>query len=76
MTHVTLPNLRSFAFQGQSAYLEALLAHVTTPLLEKLYICVFGLRALSAPHLLQFIVSTEKFTGWLSSAVLRFNLFI
>ena len=31
---VTLPNLRWFMFSGLSEYLEALLPHVTTPLLE------------------------------------------
>jgi len=72
--HVTLPNLRSFAFQGESDYLEALLPHTTTPLLEKLYICLTDRRTLSVPHLLQFIIITENFTGWLSSAVLRFNI--
>ena len=74
MTHVTLPNLRSFAFQGESPYLEALIPHVTTPLLEKLRVGLFDERALSVPHLLQFIITTECFTGGLRSAVLRFNL--
>jgi|SRR5712671_4953113 len=72
-THVTLPNLRSFAFQGQSAYLEALLPHITTPLLEKLYIRPLEQRELSVPHLLQFVITTENLTGWLRSAVLRFT---
>jgi len=73
MTHVTLPNLRSFGFEGKSAYLEALLPHITTPLLEKLYIRPLEQRELSVPHLLQFVITTENLTGWLRSAVLRFT---
>ncbi|KAH9981809.1 hypothetical protein BJV74DRAFT_853682 [Russula compacta] len=38
MTHVTLHNLRWFGFYGASAYLEALLARMTTPFIEKLQI--------------------------------------
>jgi len=38
MTRVTLLNLRSFAFQGESAYLEALLPQTTTPPLKRLHI--------------------------------------
>ncbi|KAH9983227.1 hypothetical protein BJV74DRAFT_626908 [Russula compacta] len=38
LTHTTLPNLRRFAFGGGSAYLEALLPHMTTPVLERLRI--------------------------------------
>ncbi|KAH9961760.1 hypothetical protein BC827DRAFT_258930 [Russula dissimulans] len=71
--NVTLPNLRSFAFHGECAFLEALLPHITTPLLEKLYISLFYQQVFSAPHLLQFIITTVNFTGWPSSAVLRFD---
>jgi hypothetical protein len=49
MTHVTLPNLRWFAFQGVSTYLEALLARITTPLFEN-----------PVPFLLQFMRGTES----------------
>jgi len=73
MTRVTLPNLRSFAFQGESAYLEALLPQITTPLLKKLHIWLYNQRTLSVPHLLQFIVTTENLAGRLSSVVLRFT---
>jgi hypothetical protein len=38
MTRVSLPNLRWFGFGGISAYLEALLPHLSTPRLEKLQI--------------------------------------
>ena len=64
VTHVTLPNLRWFGFMGISAYLEAILPRITTPLLEKLQIAFF--RQLTPPvlHLSQFMSSTES---------LRFN---
>jgi hypothetical protein len=39
---VTLPNLRWLAFQGASAYLEALLPQVTIPRLEKLQVYFFN----------------------------------
>jgi len=74
MTHVTLPNLRSFGFEGKSAYLEALLPHITTPLLEKLYISLVAQRTLSIPHILQFIVTTGNLTCGLRSAVFRVGL--
>jgi hypothetical protein len=55
ITHVTLPNLRWFVFQGTSAYLEALLPGMTTPPLEKLKITLFGQLTLSTPSLLVFM---------------------
>jgi len=74
MTHVNLPNLRSFAFQGQCAYLEALLPHLATPLLEKLYINLIDKLTLSVANLLPCIIPTENFIDKVSSAVLRFNV--
>jgi hypothetical protein len=59
MTRVTLPNLRSLMFQGDSAYLEALLPHITLPLLEKLKVHFFNQSTYSIPHLRQFM-STAK----------------
>jgi len=64
MTHVTLPNLRWFGFMGASAYLEAVLPRITTPLLEKLQIAFFHQLTPPVLHLSQFISSTES---------LRFN---
>ena len=58
MAHVTLPNLRWFAFRGVSTYLEALLPRMTTPLLEKLQIIFFNQLTLSIPHLLEFMNTT------------------
>ena len=62
MTHITLPNLRWFAFQGVSAYLEALLPWMTTPLLEVLQILFFNQLTFSFTHLLQFISTRENLT--------------
>ena len=58
-SHFTLPNLRWFAFEGVSAYLEALLPWMTTPLLKKLGIVFFNQLTFSVPHLLQFISTRE-----------------
>ena len=58
--HVTLPHLRWFAFGGENAYLEALLPHVTAPLLERLQIIFFNQLLFSVPCLLQFIGTTER----------------
>jgi len=69
-SHVTLPNLRWFGFKGASAYLEALLPWVTTPLLEKLQLRFLDEPTFSLPHLLQFIGKSETFKC--SSARLSF----
>ena len=63
MTPVTLPNLHWLAFQGNSAYLEALLPQVTIPLLEKLQVYFVKQRSHSNLHLQQFMnaVGTLRF---------------
>ena len=58
--HVTLPHLRWFAFGGDNAYLEALLPHVTTSLLERLQIIIFNRPSFSVPCLLQFMGTAER----------------
>jgi hypothetical protein len=55
MMRVTFPNLRWLAFQGASAYLEALLPWVTIPLLEKIQVYFFNQLTYSIPHLQQFM---------------------
>jgi hypothetical protein len=60
LTHVTLPNLRWFAFKGANAYLEALLLRMTTPFLEKLQIYFFNQLTYSIPNLAQFMNATEN----------------
>ena len=59
-SHVALPNLRWFGFKGASAYLEALLPRVTTPLLERLQLIFFDEPIFSLPHLLQFINKSKN----------------
>jgi hypothetical protein len=60
MTHVTLPNLRQFRFQGVSAYLEAVVRRITAPRLEKLGFQLFHQLTFFVPHLLQFINTAEN----------------
>jgi hypothetical protein len=59
LTPLTLPNLRWFEFQGVSAYLEALLARLIAPLLQRLKISFFQLNY-TVPHLLQFMSTAEN----------------
>ena len=60
MAHVTLPNLRWFAFQGLVPYLEVLLPRITTPLVEKLTITLSSRLPISLPSLQQFMGASEK----------------
>ena len=60
MTHVTLPNLRSFEFQGVSAYLEAVVRRIITPHLEKLSLEFFKKLSFFVPSILQFLNTTEN----------------
>jgi hypothetical protein len=60
ITHITLPNLRLFWFQGVSAYLEAVLYRITTPRLESLRIRLFKQLTFSVPRLPQFMNTTEN----------------
>jgi hypothetical protein len=59
-THVTLPNLRWFEFNGVSAYLEGLLSRVTAPVLNKLQINFFNQLTFNIPSLLQFLHTSES----------------
>jgi hypothetical protein len=59
-THITLPNLRRFEFQGVSAYMEAVICRITTPRLEELRIQFFNQLTFSVPCLLQFMNTTEN----------------
>jgi hypothetical protein len=60
ITYAILPNLYFFVFRGVSAYLEALLPHMTTPRLERLSIYFFNQLSFSVPRLLQFMTTTEN----------------
>ena len=59
-TPVTLPNLRTFAFQGVTAYSEALLYRIFAPRLEKLDIAFFNQLTFFVPRLLHFVGTTEN----------------
>jgi hypothetical protein len=59
MTHVTFLSLRTFAFKGPSAFLEALLPCMTTPLLKNIQLIFFYHPPFSVPHLLQFLSTIE-----------------
>jgi len=71
MTPITLPNLHRMGFKGASAYLEAVLPHITTPLLERLEISFLNQLIFSITHLLQFIDEAENSN--FGSAVLTFH---
>ncbi|KAF8492325.1 hypothetical protein F5888DRAFT_904470 [Russula emetica] len=60
MTHVTLPNLRFFAFQAVSAYSEAILSRITASHLENFQICYFKQLTFPVPELLQFMGRAES----------------
>jgi len=59
MTHVTFPNLHLFLFGGTNAYLEVLLSHMTTPILETLGVQIFPQVTFSTENLLQLISTTK-----------------
>jgi hypothetical protein len=58
-TQVTLPNLHRFMFWGNSGYLETLLPHMVTPLLQVLVVNFFNQLSFSVPRLSQFILTAE-----------------
>ena len=60
-TYILLPNLHWFAFGGVSNYLEALLAQMATPSLERLHVWLFGQLTYSVPNLLKFVNITKSF---------------
>ncbi|KAN0109732.1 hypothetical protein V8E52_008979 [Russula decolorans] len=59
-THATLPNLLTLVFGGASAYMEAVVRHITPPRLEKLEILFPNQLTFSIPSLLQFMNTTEN----------------
>jgi len=60
MPLVTLPNLRTFAFEAVSAYSEAVLSRITASRLENLQICYLKQLTYSVSELLQFIGRTDN----------------
>jgi hypothetical protein len=71
--HMILPNLRSFSFKGVTAYLEGLLARITTPVLFAFHVKFFNQLTFTVPRLLQFIRSSEDFVMTLTSLSLVFD---
>jgi len=72
MMRVTLPSVRWFAFQGASAYLEALLPRITIPLLERLQVKFFNQLTYSIPNLQEFMSAAGNLR--LSTATLSFAM--
>ena len=62
ITEVTIPNLRWFWFKGTSAYLEALLSGMNTPLIDGLQITLFDQINHPVPNLLQYLRAAENLT--------------
>ena len=60
-TRATLPALNQFYFRGNSEYLDDLVAHIDTPLLDDLSVTFFTQLAFYTPELLRLISCTEKF---------------
>ena len=58
-TPLTLPNLKGFAFEGVSAYLEHLVSQIRAPRLEKFNITLFSQIAFALPHLSHLANITE-----------------
>jgi hypothetical protein len=71
VTRVTLPTLRWLSFYGSSAYLEALLPRITTPLIRTLHITFPYQPTFSVPHLQQFLTTVENLK--FNSVVLIFH---
>ncbi|KAI0251242.1 hypothetical protein BJV78DRAFT_1282736 [Lactifluus subvellereus] len=77
MTHITLPNLRWFSFEGVSAYLEGLVVRISTPVLSELKIQFFNQPTFIVPRLLQVMETSEILsfsTVWLVFGPGRFTL--
>jgi hypothetical protein len=60
MTHVTLPNLRYFTFEGVTAYLEGLLARISAPALCSIWVIFFHHFTFTIPRLLQSIQTSAN----------------
>jgi len=71
MTRVTFPDLRRFLFRGANAYLEVLLSHMTTPILETLVVFFPHRVMFSTANLLQFMGTTKNLV--LTTAKFKFD---
>ena len=59
-TPVTLSKLKSFSFQGVSAYMERLVSQMRAPLLDQLNVTLFNQIAFTLPHLTHFVNIAEQ----------------
>jgi hypothetical protein len=73
MPIMTLPNLHSFKFRGESFYLETLGSRITTPRLDNLQISYPSSATLSIPHLLKLINTTENVSLSFDGAEFNFS---
>ena len=69
-TRATLPALNQFYFQGNSEYLDDLVAHIDTPLLDDLSVTFFNQLVFDTPQLLRLISYTEKLIAFDHAEVL------
>jgi hypothetical protein len=60
MNHITLPNLRLFAFGGVNTYLEGLLSRMSAPVLGVLLVFLSNQLTLTLSHLLQFVQTSQN----------------
>jgi hypothetical protein len=61
-SHVTLTNLREFIFLGVRAYLEALCAQMTAPVLSVFHVHFYNHQlTITVPHLLSFMQTSKSF---------------
>jgi len=59
LTLTTLPSLKWLVFRGVGAYLEGLLARISSPLLERFNVTLFTQLTFTLPHLSRFTRTTE-----------------
>ncbi|KAH9956605.1 hypothetical protein BC827DRAFT_1270799 [Russula dissimulans] len=71
MDRVTLPALAQLVYRGVSAYIEALLARVETPLLQDVDITLFNQLTLRIPHICAFFRDLEVY--WPARACIDFT---
>jgi len=73
ITRTVLPALTRFEFQGDSEYLEDVVARIDTPLLDSIWITFFQLFIFDFPQLAQFMRRTTRFQEF-NEAHVDFNM--
>ena len=61
-TPITLPSLKTLAFQGGSTYLEGILARIKAPLFSELSVTFFNQLTFNLSRLLQFVHTSGTFS--------------